>query len=57
MFFNEALRRQMGEQGRISVKEYSWHQSIRNLVNIWQEAIDQPLMTLTPMPMGYLNNK
>ncbi len=54
---NETLRRQMGEQGRISVKEYSWHQSIRNLVNIWQEAIDQPLMTLTPMPMGYLNNK
>lgn len=53
---NEVLRRQMGERGRISLKESSWHQSIRNLVNIWQEAIDQPLRTLAPMPMEYLNN-
>lgn len=68
---NEALRRQMGERGRISVQEYSWQHSIRNLVNIWeaavsaqgdnifavpQELIDQQLTTLATMPMEYLNN-
>jgi glycosyltransferase involved in cell wall biosynthesis len=53
---NPDLRQQMGRQAKLSVKEYNWENSIRNLVNIWQEAIDRPLMNLNPT-MGYLNNE
>jgi glycosyltransferase involved in cell wall biosynthesis len=38
---NAALRQEMGMKAKISIQEYSWEQSIRNLVNIWQEASDR----------------
>ena len=41
---NADLRQQMGRQAQLSVKEYSWSNSIRNLVNIWQEAINEQLI-------------
>ncbi len=40
---NANLREQMGQQAKHSVKEYSWENSIQNLVNIWQEQIDEQL--------------
>lgn len=40
---NPALRQQMGDHAKISVREYSWDKSIQNLVSIWQEAIDEQL--------------
>ncbi len=54
---NANLRQQMGQQAKLSVKEYSWENSIRNLVNIWQEVIDRPLMNLNSTSMGYLKNE
>ncbi len=53
---NADLRQQMGRQAKLSVEGYSWENSIRNLVNIWQEAIDRPLMNLNAT-MGYLRNE
>ena len=53
---NADLRQQMGRQAKLSVEGYSWENSIRNLVNIWQEAIDRPLMNLNAT-MGYLKNE
>jgi glycosyltransferase involved in cell wall biosynthesis len=41
---NSALRQQMGERAKISVQGYSWDRSIQNLVNIWQEEIEQKSM-------------
>ncbi|MEL6929878.1 MAG: glycosyltransferase [Cyanobacteria bacterium J06600_6] len=38
---NAELRQQMGQQGKLTVKEYSWDNSVQNLINIWQEEIDQ----------------
>ena len=35
------LREQMGQYAKVSVKEYSWENSIQNLVDIWQEAIEE----------------
>ncbi|MGF1539981.1 MAG: glycosyltransferase [Pleurocapsa sp.] len=35
---NPILRQQMGDRAIASVQEYSWENSIRNLVNIWQET-------------------
>lgn len=34
----------MGERAKISVQGYSWDRSIQNLVNIWQEEIEQKSM-------------
>lgn len=41
---NSALRQQMGERAKISVQGYSWDRSVQNLVNIWQEEIEQKSM-------------
>lgn len=41
---NPDLRQQMGRQAKLSVKEYNWENSIRNLVNIWQEEINEQLI-------------
>ncbi|MDJ0571207.1 MAG: glycosyltransferase [Pleurocapsa sp. MO_192.B19] len=38
---NSSLRKEMGDRARISVQEYSWQQSVQNLVNIWQEQINE----------------
>ena len=35
---NPTLRKEMGDQARISVLEYSWERSIQNLVDIWREV-------------------
>jgi glycosyltransferase involved in cell wall biosynthesis len=40
---NAALRQEMGLKAKISIQESGWEQSIRNLVNIWQEASDQQI--------------
>ena len=40
---DSTLRQKMGARAIISVNEYSWKQSIQNLVNIWQEQIDKQL--------------
>ena len=38
---NDGLRQKMGDRALTSVEEYDWEQVIKNLVNIWQEAINQ----------------
>ena len=38
---NDGLRQSMGDRALTSVEEYDWEQVIKNLVNIWQEAINQ----------------
>ena len=37
---NNDLRQKMGDRASTSVEEYGWSQVIENLVNIWQEQID-----------------
>ena len=37
---NDSLRQSMGDRASTSVEEYGWSQVIENLVNIWQEQID-----------------
>ena len=37
---NDDLRQSMGDRALASVGEYGWSQVIENLVNIWQEQID-----------------
>ena len=37
---NDDLRQSMGDRALASVGEYDWSQVIENLVNIWQEQID-----------------
>ncbi|MGD1919457.1 MAG: glycosyltransferase [Pleurocapsa sp.] len=41
---NADLRQQMGRQAKLSIQEYSWENSIHNLVNIWQEGINEQLI-------------
>ncbi|BAZ44139.1 putative group 1 glycosyl transferase [Chondrocystis sp. NIES-4102] len=38
---NPALRKEMGDRARLSVQEYSWDKSVQNLINIWQQAIEE----------------
>ncbi len=39
---NQALRHEMGKKGReLVISEYTWEQTIQNLVAIWQERINQ----------------
>ena len=37
---NESLREAMGDRARNSVRQYSWEQAVRNLIEVWQEAIE-----------------
>ncbi|MEN9517955.1 MAG: hypothetical protein RLZZ381_543 [Cyanobacteriota bacterium] len=41
---NKPLRQRMGQRAKLSVQEYSWENSVQNLVNIWQEEIDKKLI-------------
>ena len=39
---NSALRQKMGKNGRkLVLAEYTWEQTVSNLINIWQKAIDR----------------
>ena len=38
---DHSLRQAMGDRASTSVDQYSWENAIHNLVNIWQEAINQ----------------
>ena len=38
---NESLRQTMGDRAHTSIQEYSWSQAIQNLVDIWQEIIQE----------------
>ena len=38
---NDSLRQSMGDRASAAVEEYGWSQTIGNLVDIWQEAINQ----------------
>lgn len=38
---NADLRKQMGQQAKLSVEGYSWENSVQNLVNLWQEEINR----------------
>jgi glycosyltransferase involved in cell wall biosynthesis len=37
---NESLRQTMGDRAYVSIQQYSWEQAIQNLVDIWQETIE-----------------
>jgi glycosyltransferase involved in cell wall biosynthesis len=41
---NKPLRQRMGQRAKLSVQNYSWENSVQNLVNIWQEEIDKKLI-------------
>lgn len=41
---NKPLRQRMGQRAKLSVQDYSWENSVQNLVNIWQEEIDKKLI-------------
>ena len=38
---NPNLRQAMGEKGKKCVSKYSWDETVRNLVEIWQDLIDK----------------
>ena len=40
---NPSLRQEMGDRAYHSIQAYSWEQAIQNLVNVWQEVIDNCL--------------
>ena len=37
---NKSLREAMGDRARNSIQQHSWEQAVRNLFEIWQEAIE-----------------
>jgi glycosyltransferase involved in cell wall biosynthesis len=38
---NSGLREQMGQQGRETVKDFSWDEAVQNLLEIWKQQIEQ----------------
>ncbi len=45
---NPSLREEMGDRAYHSIQAYSWEQAIQNLVNVWQEAINEQLSMNNP---------
>ena len=46
MVENSTLRHRMGEQGRLSIQDkYSWTTTVKNLIDTWQEQINQKVIS------------